>query len=144
MGTYTNDIADLDIFHLGSNTNSNANDLMADDLGIVCLTLSMERWLAGGNLGEGRQSGKCAHPSAGERVQIAGADTAILDLDVDVGLVPLLGLVLEPAEVPNGVLIKSAPALWKKGRQGSSGQSDAWDRLAFEGGGRETHRTCNQ
>lgn len=45
---------------------------------------------------------RTTYPSGAESVKVAAADTAVRDLDIDVGLLPRLGLKLAPLHLALG------------------------------------------
>lgn len=75
LGTNTNAVADLDVLDLGSDTDGLSDNLVAD---------------------AARVRGRA--PAGAQHVNVATADTAVGDLDVDVGLLPLLSCLLDKVQ----------------------------------------------
>ena len=74
LGSDTDQVPNLYVRHLGPDASRDADDLVSNHLGVVDFT-----------------------PPSRNSVKVRAADSRILDLDVDILLVPRLRLVLEPA-----------------------------------------------
>jgi hypothetical protein len=104
----TNAVTDLDVLDVLANTDGLANNLVTNNAGwkwlATCLLeeTNFQRSLTVGSF----------TPSRAKHVQIRAADTAVADLNVDVVLLPLLGLELAPLHFAlNGLGIEAQPSL---------------------------------
>lgn len=106
LSTNTNTVSNLDItLGLGTNANSDTDDFVTDTAGVHGGALHLVSLQSKDGVNEH------AYPTASESVQVGSADTAVGDLDVNIGLLPGLGLELLPDHVADGVLVKAHPAL---------------------------------
>lgn len=88
LRTDTNAIAHLHALDIFAHFHGAADNLVADDAGVVCLA-----------------------PSGAEGVDVGAADAAVGDFDVDVGFFPFLGLVGLPLHVSvDGFGVETHPA----------------------------------
>jgi hypothetical protein len=107
LGADTNAVTDLNIsLGLGTDADGGTDELVADTAGVVGGSL----WSVSSTFS--RKVLVQTYPSAAKSVQVRTTDTAVRDLDINIGLFPGLRLKLLPDHLPLASLrVEAHPAL---------------------------------